>query len=685
MPANTRLVISTLDFDTILGNLQTFMQNQSIFTDYNFSASGLQVLLKELAYNTHYLAYYCNMLSNEMGISTAIVRDNIMRAAKALNYVPRSMSSPSAFVNVIVTPPANSQGVGATLVMPEYTPFQSQAVNGQNFTYVTTSAYVASYSNGSFVFNNVQLNEGEVVTYYYPSDVSNPRGRFNIPNANIDTTTLMVSVDEFTFPPTTYTYTLAQDVSLLTGNSRVYFLEGATSNTYNIYFGDGVIGRNILPLETVILNYLVTYGNASNGANSFTIMSPIGGYGNVITQSVSAAGSGDVAETDYSIKKNAPLAYTTQNRAVTAQDYAFLLNRDYPNIGSLSVWGGGQNDPPVYGTVFISIKPKFGNYLSVVQKQQVVNIINQYILPGTVIPQIVDPDYVYLLPVIDVVYNPNLTNLPPGRLQYLIQQAVYNYAATSLSQFNSIYIESDFAKAIIAVDPSIIGCDIEVFCQKRFYPSLTQSETYTLNFYTPLYRGGLNEKLYSSPGFSVYDTFGNQQLCFIEENINTYQGITSIEINNPGTFYTGQPIVVIDGDGSGATAHAVIVNGVVESIVLDNQGEGYNFATAQVVGGGGIGAVITPILSAQTGILDTYYYTSISKVILNSTQGIVDHVNGKVTLNNFSLFDVQNDTKQISINIKPEGNIILPTTKGILLIDQTDPTAVQISITPLVQ
>lgn len=685
MSANTRLVISELDFDTILQNMQNFYQGQTVFSDYNFQASGLQVLLKNLSYNTHYLSYYLNMLSNEMGISSAIVRDNISRAAKSLNYLPGSMTSPSAFVNVIVTPPPNTINVGSTLIIPQYTPFQSQAINGQNFTYVTTEASIASYFNGNFTFNSVELNEGEVVQYQYTAATSNPRSTFNIPNANIDTSTLLVNVTENTpAPPVTIPYVLVQDVSLLDGNSRIFYLEGATSNTYNIYFGDGILGRALIPGDVVTLNYLVTFGDASNGANSFTIMNPVGSYGNVVTQSVSASGGGGAAETDSSIKMNAPLAYTTQNRAVTAQDYAFLLNRDYNNIGSMNVWGGGENNPPVYGAVFIAIKPKFGNYLSTLQKQQVSNIISKYILPGTVLPQIVDPDYVYLLPNIHIVYNPNLTNLTVAQLKFKVQQAIYSYVNTNLSKFNGIYVESQFTKAVTGADPSIIGCDAEIFLQKRFYPALNSSQTYILNYHTPLHRGGLNEKLYSSPGIIINDSFGNPQTCFIEENINTYEGITNIIVNNPGAFFTGQPQVIINGDGFGASAHAVIVNGSLQSVVLDQQGEGYNFATAQVVGGGGFGAVITPILAAQNGILDTYYFTSTSKVILNPIQGIVDHVNGIITINNFAPIDIQNQTKQFNINIKPDGDIIVPGSQCILLIDQTDPNAIQLNLVPFV-
>ena len=679
---NGRLQITEIDFDLIKTNIQAFMQGQTTFSDYNFTGSGLSMLLNALSYNTHYGAYYVNMLANEIGISTAQVRDNINKLAKALNYVPGSMTAPTAFVNVIVTPGTNQP----TLTLPAYTPFQSQAINGQNFTYVTTQSYTATQANGQFFFSDVALQEGIVINYTYTADTTNPRNSFNIPSANIDINTLIVTVTENTPPPSVIVpYQLALDVSLLTGNSRVYFLEGSTGYTYNMYFGDGIFGRALIPGDTATATYLSTNGPLSNQANSFTLMSPIGGFSNVVVQAVTASAGGSLADTNDQVRFNAPLAYTTQERAVTLQDYIFLLKRDYKNISSLALWGGDQNNPPIYGKVFMSIRPVVGQYLSNVQKQQILSILSQYTLQtSSNTPQIVDPDYTYLLLSVNAYYNPNKTTLTQSQLIANIQQAIYQYGVTQLGQFNTAYVQSDVNDVVKSTDASILGSQVTTFLQKRFFPTLGQSVTYTLNFNTALKQGGLLEKLYSSPGFTQFDSFGNLQNCFIEENINTYQGITNIVINDPGFNYTSTPTVIISGDGQGAAGHAVIVNGLLQTVVLDTQGEGYSFATATVVGGGGYGALITPILAAETGILDTYYYTNTNKFILNPIQGNVDHVLGLVILNNFMPLDIENQTKQLTVNVKPNNDLVVPQQNQILLIDPTDINSVTVQLTPTI-
>ena len=677
--ANNRLTITELDFDLIKTNLQTFMQGQNTFSDYNFQGSGLQQLLNVLAYNTHYGAVYLNMLANELHISTALVRNNIIKLAKALNYVPGSMRSPSAFVNIIVTPPDDSV---STLLLPRYTPFQSQAIGGANYNYVTTSSYTSTLANGQFVFNSVEIQEGIVVNFNYTADPSNPRNSFNIPNANIDTNTLLVNVTENSpSPPTTIPYIITRDISLLDGNTRVYFLEGSDDSTYNLYFGDGVFGHALTSGDTISTTYLVTNGDASNQANNFTIMVPVGGFGNCVVQTITASGGGSSAETNSNIKFNAPLSYTTQERAVTIADYNFLLNRDYPNIGSFAMWGGDKNNPPIFGIPFISIKPKIGNYLSNLEKQNILNILSRYNMP-TVIPRIVDPDYTYILVNAIVNYNPNLTTTSQQQLIANITNQIFQYATDKLGKFNGTYRQSVINEYITRTDPSILGVDSEIFLQKRFFPILGRNVSYSLYFNTPVHRGGLNEKLYSSPSFSIYDSFGTPQNCFIEENINTYQGITTIAVNNPGFNYTGEPKVNILGDGIGAQAHAVVVNGAIQSVVLDSPGEGYNFATTTITEGNGSGAVISPILAAETGILQTYYYTNTNKNILSVNQGTVDHISGVVNITNFNPIDINNLTKQLTINIKPESELIIPFRNNILLIDPHDPFAVTVTLVP---
>ncbi len=692
MVTNSPLIITELDFNEIKTNLINYLQGQTTFSDYNFTGSGLQSLLDVLAYNTHYGAFLVNMVANEMHIPTAVVRDNINNLAKALNYFPYSATAPTAYVNIKASQIAPFGNAPSTLLLPRFTSFISQAVNGVNYNYVTTQSYSAplvTTANGNtilsqtYTFNNIALQEGDVINYTYTADVTNPRSSFNIPNANIDTSTLIVNVTELTNPSQTFPYVLSNDVSLLTGNSRVYFLEGAENSTYNIYFGDNVLGRNLLPGELVNVTYLNTHADASNFANSFTILAPIGGVSNVVITAISAASGGSAPETNQSIKTNAPLAYTTQERAVTLDDYNFLLTRDYKNIGSLATWGGDQNNPPVYKSVFISIKPKFGQYLTNLQKQEILNLLQKYKMP-TVDNVIVDPDYTYILFQTAVNYNSNKTSATPQQLITTVTNAITTFCNNQLSRFNTVYRDSDTDNAIIASDPSILGVDSEVYLQKRFFPILGQSATYILNFNTPLKRGGLLEDLFSSPGIIINDATGTPRTCFIEENINTYQGITDIVVNNPGFNYTGEIQVIVNGDGTGATAHAEVINGSVNRVILDTQGEGYSFATIILNGGGGIGATATPVLAAATGVLRTYYTDGSNKFFITQNQGIVDHINGTITLTNFNPVDIANLNKSLSISIKPQTGIIFPTRNNILILDPLDPSAIQVSLLPQV-
>lgn len=678
--ANNIVTISELDFDQIKTNIITFLKGQETFSDYNFEGSGLSVLLDILAYNTHYGAYYLNMIANEMHISTAQLRDNIVNIAKSLNYTPKSSTSSTASVRVKITPP-NSNNVTSILTMPRFTSFISQAVNGVNYNFVTTTSYSAPFDGTSYTFENVIINEGDVINYTY-NVIGNGRTSFNIPNANIDTSTLLVNVTETSnTQSSTLPYILAKDVSLLDGNSRVYFLEGSTKSTYNIYFGDGIIGKKPSNGDIVNLVYLNTHADAPNYANGFSITTSVGGYSNVQVQSIFQASGGSLAETTDEIKFHAPLSYVTQNRAVTVQDYKYLLNRDYPNIGSISVWGGDKNTPPIYGKIFISIKPKFGIYLSTLEKQKVSNILTQYSLP-TIDPVIVDPDYTYILYNLNVNYNPNLTTTSSDQLISFIKNVVRNYSNDQLSRFDATYRESTLIQSILNLDPSILGADAGIYLQKRFFPILGSSASYTLNFNTQLKQGGFSERLYTSPGITIFDNAGIPRTCFIEENINSYQGITQINVVAPGFNYTGVPTLTISGDGTGAKARAVIVNGTINSVILDDPGEGYSFATVTISGGGGYGAVLSPILESSFGTLRTYYIDSSNKFFVSTNQGTVDHVNGIVNITNFRPIDIANQSKVVYVNVKPLNNYIIPTQNNILLLDPTDPASIQINLIP---
>lgn len=676
---NNQLVIDDLDFDSAKTNFITWLQGQPEFSDYNFSGSGLQILLDILAYNTHYNAFYYNMISNEMTISTAQIRDNIVKLAKALNYVPKSMSSATASVSIIVTPVASDNP--ATLVIPAYTPFLSQSVNGSNYNFVTTQAYTASFDGIRYVFPSIQISEGDVINYAYTA--TDTQTTFNIPNANIDTSTLIVNVTEANSNTNsqTFPYVLCADVSLLDANSKVYFLEGTDNSTYNVYFGDNILGRQLSSGDNIFLTYLNTNGPAANFANSFSLMVPLGTYSNVIIQSINSASGGNIAESNESIKYHAPISYSTQNRAVTLQDYNEILLRTYDNISSLNIWSGPDNIPPVYGQIMVSIKPPLYDYLSATEKQKVVNILADYNMP-TIGVTMVDPEYTYILANVEVNYDPKLTILTQDALKLAIQTQIYNYATTQLSSFNGTFRESVFDTVITNADASILGVDTQITLQKRITPLLNTSQMYTLNFHTTLKQGSLNQNIYSTPSFTAYDQNGNLQNCFIEENAATYQGISEILINNPGFGFKGTPQILITGDGTGATAHAIIVNGALSQIILDNPGIKYTFATATVIGGGGYSAVLTPILTASSGLLQSYYISNSNKLFTNLNQGTIDYTNGIITLNNFNPLSVSNPSNQLMINAPPQRSLILPSKNNILLIDPNDSSAIQITLIP---
>lgn len=652
------------------------MQSQQVFGDYNYSGSGLNVLLDVLSYNTYYGAYFVNMLASEIGISTAVIRDNINRLAKALNYTPQSMVAATAYVNITVTPPVGNTPPGS-LVINSYTPFISSTMDGVNYTFNTTTAQVAYLANGTFSFSNVAIQEGDVTNYLYTANTINSRNIYNIPSANIDLSTLVVSITENSVPPQTFPYLYSTDVSLLTGNSRVYFLDGAESSTYNLYFGDGVLGRSLQAGETVALTYINTNGDFANQANNFTIISPVASYGNVITTSIQSASGGAQAESNDSIRQNAPLAYTTQERAVTLDDYIFLLQRDYKNIGSISAWGGDKNVPPVYGTIFVAIKPTVGNYLTNIQKNQILATLSQYNLPTTNV-QIIDPDYTYMLFSCNVNYDPNKTLLTQTKLQNVIRTAIIQYGANNLGSFTSTFRNSDLADAIKTADPSILGADNTIFLQKRFFPVLNTNYNYTLQYYSAIKQG----TLYNTPIFTVLDNNGNNQKCLLEENVNTFKGISSYVITNPGFGYTSPPTITISGDGAGATAVATIVNGAIQSITITNPGEGYNIAAVTISGGGGYGAQIAPILTNGQAVLDTYYLSNSTKFYITTNQGSIDYINGTIILNNFNPTNVLNTSQNLAINIQPATNFIFPTRNNILLLDQTDPLSISINLIP---
>ena len=313
--ATSKLKISEFDFTNVKTNLKQFLSNNDEFKDYDFEGSGMAVLLDLLAYNTHYLAYNMNVMGNEMFIDTADLRNSIVSHAKTLGYTPNSVRAPTADINVVV-----NNATGATLTMNAGTQFQT-TVDDIGYNFVTISSTTISPVDGVYTFSNLKIYEGTYVQYDYTYDSSDVDQRFLIPSANADTSTLKVSVQTSDSDTTTSTYTKATGITTLDSTSKVFCLQEAEDGQFEVYFGDGVIGNKLDDNNIIKLSYVVTNREDANGASSFTLSGNIGGFSNVAITVNSNAASGAEAESNDSIKYNAPKSYAAQDRAVTIEDY----------------------------------------------------------------------------------------------------------------------------------------------------------------------------------------------------------------------------------------------------------------------------------------------------------------------------------------------------------------------------
>jgi hypothetical protein len=536
----SKLNISQLDFDQIKANLKRFLSQQNTFNDYDFEGSGMSVLLDLLAYNTHYLSYNANILANEMFIDTADLRNSIVSLAKALGYTPNSPRSPVADLNIVV-----NNATGSTLTMPVGTKF-STTVDGQTYNFVTITANTISPINNIYTFSNVKIYEGTYVTFQYTANTADLDQKFLIQSANADTTTLSVSVQNSASDTTTNTYTKATSITELDSTSKVYFLQEDEDGKFEIYFGDGVIGKKLEDGNIVILKYVVTNKTAANGATTFTLNGNIGGFSDTTITTNSNAANGSEAETNASVKFNAPKSYSAQDRAVTVEDYKVKVQEIYANAKSVSAWGGEDNETPFYGRVYISIKAKSGSNLTETTKTDIVNQLKKFSI-ASVTPVILDPETTDILLTSNVKYNEQATTKGTETIKTDITNALTNYNDNTLNQFDGVFRYSKVIELIDDADSSILSNITTVKIRKSFTPTLSTATNYTVSFNNALYNphSGHNSSaggILSSTGFKVSgdttnvyffddDGQGNIRRYYLANQVRTYVDNTAGTIN----------------------------------------------------------------------------------------------------------------------------------------------------------
>ena len=538
----TNLNVTELDFDQIKDNLKSFLKQQSEFNDYNFEGSGLSTLLDVLAYNTHYNAVAAHYSLNEAFLDSAQIRGNVVTRAKLLGYVPRSILAPRARVTVVIQGQASDPAV---IILPRGTKFTT-TVQGETYDYISISQQDGlKDSENRYTFNNVEIAEGTYKKMLYRVDNDIETQKYQIPDNDVDTSTLKVTVQENENALTYDSYNQFESLLNVDANTKVYYIQENTSERYEVYFGDGVIGQKPINNNVVTLDYVYTHGPESNGASTFSLDGTVGGLVDatytVTTTSNSSGGS--ERETIESIRFNAPLTFTTQNRAVTAEDYRAIILKSFSNISSISSWGGEDNDPVDFGAVYIAIKPITEDKLTDEEKTSIVDTILKGKNIVSVRPEIVDPNFTYLELDVFFKYNPNLTDRTATALRTVVRDTISDYSFNNLNKFDGVFRYSQLLRAIDNSDRSIINSTIRPYMFQTFTGTTIRSNNnFELTYASPLLQQGdsQNFAITSSPfkvnGVDHY--FGDVPLANSENRrVVVYrieEGENIIVINNAG-------------------------------------------------------------------------------------------------------------------------------------------------------
>jgi hypothetical protein len=536
--------VSELDFDTLKESIKSHFKNQSKYNDWDFDGSGLSILLDVLAYNTHYNAVTAHLALNEAFLDSAQLRGNVVSHAKLLGYVPRSTIASTAVVNVTVAAPTS--GAPAYLSLDRGTKF-STTVDSSKYTFVVLEAKPAvplNTSTNTYNFTDVVLKQGTLKKMVYRVDELIENQKYEIPDTTVDSTTMRVRVndgEEFAI------YTQFSTLIGLDNTSRVYFLQENSDGKYEIYFGDNNLGIKPGSNNIVDIEYVYTNGRIANGATSFQAAQSISDIpvNSITVTTVATSYGGAVKETSESIRYNAPLAFITQNRAVTAEDYRAIILREFGGIDAISVWGGEHDAEPNYGKVYIAIKPSGKDTLDEAEKSQIINTILKGKNVVSIEPVIIDPEFTYLEVEAFVKYNSNLTDKSTAALESYIRDIIRNYNDQNLQKFDGVFRFSQFLGSIDNSEPSILNSVARPYMFKWITPKpngLTNS--FTLDFPVPTYTTTSTSSVLSSSGFmfgGIEHFFGDEPIAgTTDRNVYIYRLVegNKKKISNAGRIYS---------------------------------------------------------------------------------------------------------------------------------------------------
>jgi len=513
---------SNLDFDQIKTTLKDYLRSNSNFTDYNFEGSNLSAILDVLAYNTYITSYNANMVANEVFIDSATLRENVISLARNIGYIPRSRKSARATISFFVDfSNSDLQSSFATLNKGIIST-SSKSFSNQSFVFSILENITKPVLNGVASFDDIKIYEGSLVTNKFTYSTNNLNQRFILPNSGIDTELLSVSVERSGVKSN---YILHKNILEIDKNSKVFFIQEVDDERYEIIFGDGIFGESLQNNDEIEVSYIVSNGESGNGISQFSFSGLLKSSNNenitsgisLLTTGLISSGGEDI-ESIESVKKYSGRIYASQNRAVTSNDYESLVkNVIYPETESISVFGGEELIPPQYGKVFISIKPRTGEFLPNLIKENIKTKLKQYAVAG-IVPEILDLKYLYIETDSKIYYNPNLSS-GPDQVLTSINYNVNKYAkSTELNKYGARFKYSKFLKVVDDSHAAVTSNITKISIRRDLRVVLNSFATYSIGFGNQFHISDLNGFNIKSSSFRMS---GIQQDLYLSDIPNT--------------------------------------------------------------------------------------------------------------------------------------------------------------------
>ena len=502
---------TNLDFDQIKTSIKSYLRSNSNFTDYDFEGSNLSTIVDVLAYNTYISSYNANMVSNEVFIDSATLRENVVSLARNIGYVPRSRTAARSAITFTVDTTDFATNPTA-ITLKKGVVASTSAFGGDSYTFAIPEDITVPVVDGVATFDSINIFEGEFLVDNFTVEAENPAPpqKYILSNSHIDTSTLRVLVRDTESSTTSRNFLLSDSLFDVTGDSRIYFIQEIEDQRYELIFGDGIFGEKLEELSFIEVSYIRTSGEEANGLSNFSFSGILVDNNNVsvadgisLITTITASESGKEIESVDSVKNYATKIYASQNRAVTAADYEALIPKIYPETQSVSVFGGETLSPPQFGKVFITIKPFFGPFVPNSIKDNLKNILRRYSVAG-IVPEILDLKYLYIETDSTVYYNENLA---PGSdfVKSIVSTNVDNYSnSTELNKYGARFKYSRFQNIIDNSHESITSNITKVQIRRDMKAKLNQLANYEICFGNEFYIKRLDGYNIKSSGFRVF-------------------------------------------------------------------------------------------------------------------------------------------------------------------------------------